>query len=124
MYIATHSVQQAPPRSPFRNARLIHVLTCADPRPVHTDVHLPRDRHVDITRLRNNSRSTGIPEVTDEDRAKEDPELLATRYGALSAAVVARVRGASAADLDAIVERVFKASTLDKALGTALVVAA
>ena len=42
---------------------------------------------------------------------------LATRYGALSAAIAARVRGASAADLDGIAERVLTAGTLDEALG-------
>jgi hypothetical protein len=43
---------------------------------------------------------------------------LATRYGALSAAIAARVRDASAADLDGIAERVLTARTLDEALGT------
>jgi hypothetical protein len=43
---------------------------------------------------------------------------LATRYGALSAAIAARVREASAADLDGIAERVLTARTLDEALGT------
>jgi hypothetical protein len=43
---------------------------------------------------------------------------LATRYGALSAAIAARVRDASAADLDGIAERVLTARTLDEALST------
>ena len=43
---------------------------------------------------------------------------LATRYGALSAVIAARVRDASAADLDGIAERVLTARTLDEALGT------
>jgi hypothetical protein len=45
-------------------------------------------------------------------------KLLATRYGALSAAIAARVRDASAADLDGIAERVLTAGTLDEALGS------
>jgi hypothetical protein len=45
-------------------------------------------------------------------------ELLATRYGQLSTAVAARVRGANAADLAAIAQRVLTAKTLDEALGT------
>jgi hypothetical protein len=45
-------------------------------------------------------------------------KLLAMRYGALSAAIAARVRDASAADLDGIAERVLTARTLDEALGT------
>ena len=43
---------------------------------------------------------------------------LATRYGALSAVIAARVRDASAADLDGIAERVLTAGTLDEALGS------
>jgi hypothetical protein len=45
-------------------------------------------------------------------------KLLATRYGALSAAIAARVHDTSAADLDGIAERVLTARTLDEALGT------
>jgi Domain of unknown function (DUF4351) len=43
---------------------------------------------------------------------------LATRFGQLSAAVAARVKGANTADLDAIAQRVLTAQTLDEALGT------
>ena len=42
---------------------------------------------------------------------------LATKYGTLSATVAERVRGATAADLDGIAERVLTAETLDEALG-------
>jgi len=42
---------------------------------------------------------------------------LATRYGALSAAVATRVREATASELDVIAERVLTANTLDEALG-------
>jgi hypothetical protein len=45
-------------------------------------------------------------------------EQLATRYGELSAAVTARVQGASRSDLVAIAQRVLTAQTLDEALGT------
>ena len=43
-------------------------------------------------------------------------KLLAARYGELSAAVVARVRETSNADLESIAERVLTARTLDEAL--------
>jgi hypothetical protein len=42
---------------------------------------------------------------------------LATRYGALSAAVATRIREATASELDGIAERVLTANTLDEALG-------
>ena len=45
-------------------------------------------------------------------------KLLTTRYGVLSAKVVARVRSASVTELDGIAERVLTAGTLDEALGT------
>jgi len=43
-------------------------------------------------------------------------KLLAARYGALSAAVVARVRETNATDLERIAERILTAQTLDEAL--------
>jgi len=43
---------------------------------------------------------------------------LATRYGNLAPAVVTRIQGANAADLDRIAERVLTAQTLDEALGS------
>jgi hypothetical protein len=42
---------------------------------------------------------------------------LATRYGALSAAVATRIREATASELEGIAERVLTANTLDEALG-------
>jgi hypothetical protein len=52
-----------------------------------------------------------------EGRVEIVLELLATRYGMLSAAVETHVRGAVSAELDAIAKRVLTASTLDEALG-------
>jgi len=47
-------------------------------------------------------------------------KLLATRFGALSSAVAARVQSANTADLDRIAQRVLTAQTLGEALGTGL----
>jgi hypothetical protein len=52
-----------------------------------------------------------------EGRVEIVLELLATRYGMLSAAVETHVRGAGSAELDAIAKRMLTASTLDEALG-------
>ena len=52
-----------------------------------------------------------------EGRVEIILKQLATRYGILSAAVEARVRGAGSAELDSVAERVLSASTLDEALG-------
>lgn len=52
-----------------------------------------------------------------EGKARIVLKLLATRFGALRPAIEARVRDASAVDLDAIAERVLTAQTLDEALG-------
>jgi hypothetical protein len=54
-----------------------------------------------------------------EGRVEIILKLLATRYGMLSTAVEARVRGAGSAELDGVAERVLTASTLDEALGLA-----
>jgi Domain of unknown function (DUF4351) len=45
-------------------------------------------------------------------------KLLTKRFGALSAAAEARVRGAGTAQLDGIAERVLTANTLDEILDT------
>ena len=50
-------------------------------------------------------------------RAEIILKLLATRYGALSDAVEARIRAAGSAELDRLVERVLTARTLEEALG-------
>jgi len=47
-------------------------------------------------------------------------KLLATRFGALSSAVAARVQSANTADLDRIAQRVLTAQTLGEALGRRL----
>jgi hypothetical protein len=52
-----------------------------------------------------------------EGRVEIILKQLATRYGILSAAVEAHVRGAGSAELDSVAERVLTASTLDEALG-------
>ena len=52
-----------------------------------------------------------------EGRVEIILRLLATRYGILSAAVEARVRGAGSAELDSVAERVLTASSLEEALG-------
>ena len=59
----------------------------------------------------------GIGEGYAEGRLDLVLKQLATKYGTLSAAVAERVRGATAADLDGIAERVLTAETLDEALG-------
>jgi hypothetical protein len=43
-------------------------------------------------------------------------KLLTARYGAPSAAIIARVRDANASDLEKIAERILTAPTLDEAL--------
>jgi hypothetical protein len=44
-------------------------------------------------------------------------KLLATRYGAMSAAVEAHVRAAGTTELDRVAERVLTARTVEEALG-------
>jgi hypothetical protein len=56
-----------------------------------------------------------------EGRVEIILKLLATRYGALSAAVEARVRGAGGTELELVAERVLTARTVDEALGIACV---
>jgi len=61
-------------------------------------------------------KAEGKAEGNVEGRLEIVLKLLAARYGALSTAVVARVRETSAADLERIAERVLTAETLDEAL--------
>jgi Domain of unknown function (DUF4351) len=44
-------------------------------------------------------------------------KLLATRFGALSAAVETRIREANSEELDGVAERILTAQTLEEALG-------
>lgn len=55
-----------------------------------------------------------------EGRIKVVLKQLATRFGALSATVEARIRGANSEELDSFAERVLTARTLEEALGVAL----
>ena len=59
----------------------------------------------------------GVEEGVMQGRVEMLLKLLATRYGALSAAVAERVHKASSPELDSIAERVLTAKTLDDALG-------
>ena len=52
-----------------------------------------------------------------EGRVEIILKLLTTRYGAVSAAVEARVRAAGSTELDRIAERVLTARTVEEALG-------
>jgi hypothetical protein len=52
-----------------------------------------------------------------EGRVEIILKQLATRYGAVSAAVEARVRAAGSTELDRVAERVLTASTVEEALG-------
>lgn len=61
----------------------------------------------------------GKAEGHSEGRIEIVLKLLATRYGILSAAVEAHVRGVGSTELDSVAERVLTASTLDEALGLA-----
>jgi hypothetical protein len=63
-------------------------------------------------------KAEGVAQGVAQGRMELVLELLATRYGQLSAAIAARVQGANAADLNAIAQRVLTAQTLDEALGT------
>jgi len=65
---------------------------------------------------RREGKAEGKAEGNVEGRLEIVLKLLAARYGALSTAVVARVRETSAADLERIAERVLTAETLDEAL--------
>lgn len=60
--------------------------------------------------------AAGKAEGRVEGRVEIVLKLLATRYGILSAAVEARVRGAGSAELDSVAERVLTSSTLEEAL--------
>ena len=62
-------------------------------------------------------KAEGRVEGHGEGRVEIVLKLLATRYGILSAAVEARVRGAGSTELDGVAERVLTASTLEEALG-------
>ncbi len=67
---------------------------------------------------RAEGKAEGKAEGLARGRAEIVLELLATRYGELSAEVVARVHGTGTSDLDAIAQRVMTAQNLDDALGT------
>jgi hypothetical protein len=59
----------------------------------------------------------GIARGVTQGRVEMLLKLLATRYGALSAAVAEEVQKATAPELDSIAERALTAKTLDDALG-------
>jgi len=63
-------------------------------------------------------KAEGVAQGVAQERVEIVLKLLVTRYGELSARVVARVHEASTADLDAIAQRVLTAQNLDEALGT------
>jgi hypothetical protein len=66
-------------------------------------------------------KAAGVIEGREEGRVEIILKQLATRYGALSAAVEAHVRGAGGTELDGVAERVLTARTVDEALGIACV---
>jgi hypothetical protein len=62
-------------------------------------------------------KAAGVIEGRTEGRVEIILKLLATRYGALSAAVEAHVRATGSTELDRVAERVLTARTVEEALG-------
>lgn len=67
--------------------------------------------------LREEGRKQGEALGEIRGRAETVIKLLSLRFGPLPEAAVQRIRSASAADLDALAERVLSARSLDEALG-------
>ena len=71
-----------------------------------------------VTReARAQARSAALAEGKTEGKAESALRLLSRRFGPLAPPAEARVRGASASELDAILDRVLIASSLEEALG-------
>jgi hypothetical protein len=62
-------------------------------------------------------KAAGVVEGRTEGRVEIILKQLATRYGAVSAAVEAHIRGAGSTELDRVAERVLTARTVEEALG-------